>query len=155
MKKIFIAMVCLMTMIVFNSCGNIESEAKCNMEALMKDAAKNPSTLEITDVKTVFKTDSCVVLTFKASGQNGFGGYSKSKYAYLYSIYKFNKIGTKKMHSIINISNGENIENAIWSKIKRDIEERSKDSAQATILAYNILAGENVDTNEPIINDLK
>ena len=90
MKKILWLIVCLMTMVFgITSCGGIETEAKEHMEALMKNLAKNPKSLEIENVKTIFKSDSCVALRFKASGQNGFGGYNKSEYVYIYSIYDF------------------------------------------------------------------
>lgn len=154
MKKLLWFIVCLMTMMTFTSCGdNVETEAKNNMESLMKDIAKNPKSLEITNIKTIFKSDSCVVLKYKASGQNGFGGYHKSEYVYIFSVYKFNIIGVKKMHALLQIdydgnSTEDKIERKIWTKFENTINTKEVDSIQAEAVAINIILGRDVESNE-------
>ena len=157
MKKIAMVFVCLMTIVAFTSCGTngIESDAKENMEALLKDLAKNPKSLEITNVKALFVSDSCVVLTCTTSGQNGFGGYHKSRFAYLYTIYKFNIIGTKKIDFLLRTDSDEKLETAMWEKIKTEINDNPKDSVENTIKAYTIVFGRNIETGEPIVNEFK
>ena len=154
MKKLLWFIVCLMTMMTFTSCGdNVETEAKNNMESLMKDIAKNPKSLEITSIKTIFKSDSCVVLKYKASGQNGFGGYHKSEYVYIFSVYKFNIIGVKKMHALLQIdcdgnSTEDEIEREIWTEFENTINTKKIDSIQAEAVAINIILGRDVESNE-------
>ena len=154
MKKLLWFIVCLMTMMTFTSCGdNVETEAKNNMESLMKDIAKNPKSLEITNIKTIFKSDSCVVLKYKASGQNGFGGYHKSEYVYIFSVYKFNIIGVKKMHALLQIdydgnSTEDEIEREIWTEFENTINTKKIDSIQAEAVAINIILGRDVESNE-------
>lgn len=155
MKKLIMAIVCLMTMMMgFTSCGNIESDAISNMKNYMSNVAKNPKSLEITNINTIFKSDSCVVLTFTASGQNGFGGYSKSKYAYLYSVYKFNKVGVKKFHSIMEIDGDNEMELMLWENLKNEINTKPIDSVKIRVTALNIIAGKDIETDESLLSTL-
>ena len=154
MKKVLWLIVCLMTMMTFTSCGdNVETEAKNNMEFLMKDIAKNPKSLEITSLKTISKSDSCVVLKYKASGQNGFGVFYKSEYVYIFSVYKFNIIGVKKMHALLQIDYDGNsiedeIEREVWTEFENTINTKKIDSIQAKAVAINIILGRDVESNE-------
>lgn len=67
------------------SCSNgFETKAKQQMEQTMKELAKDPSSLQISNVETIFSNDSICILHFKSSGKNGFGGVSSSKMEYIY-----------------------------------------------------------------------
>ena len=158
MKKVMSFIVCLMVITILSSCGNgVEAEAKNSMEALMKSLAKNPKSLEIENVKTIFKSDSCVVLKYKACGQNGFGGYSKGEYVYIFSVYKFNKIGEKKMHALLQIDSGDektSLHRFIWKQLENDINTKSNDSINASITALEVLFGSDIETSKNMIEIL-
>ena len=151
MKKVLWLIVCLMTMVVnLTSCNDFESEAKSNMEKHMKDIAKNSKTLEISNIETVFNADSCVALKFKASGQNGFGGYSKHEYVYLYSVYNFNELGIKKIYALLNID--EELGATLWLQLKKDMEIKPCDSIKNQIIALSVLCGFDVENDERVLN---
>ena len=69
-----------------NSSGNVESMAKKQVTQTMKELAKNPESISIQNMKTVFLTDSICVVHFVFRGQNGFGGYSRENIEYMYCI---------------------------------------------------------------------
>ena len=82
----------LISMLFLLSCCNnkidIESMAKEQAEKTMKEFARNPESISISKMETIFKTDSTCVLHFIQRGQNGFGGYSIEKIEYMYCIQK-------------------------------------------------------------------
>ena len=53
----------------------------------MKELAKDPSSIQISNVETKFNNDSICILHFKFSGKNGFGGVSSSEIEYIYLIH--------------------------------------------------------------------
>ena len=74
MKKV-IFVTCLFVAMLISSCSNgLESAAKEQMEKTMKELAKDPSSVQISNVETKFNNDSICILHFKFSGKNGFGG---------------------------------------------------------------------------------
>lgn len=54
------------------------------MEKTMKELAKDPSSIQITNVETMFSNDSICILHFKFTGKNGFGGVSSDEMEYIY-----------------------------------------------------------------------
>ena len=71
--------------ILLVACSNgFEIKAKQQMEQTMKELAKDPSSLQISNVETIFSNDSICILHYKSSGKNGFGGVSSSKMEYVY-----------------------------------------------------------------------
>lgn len=87
MKRIvFLLPILLISLLISCTQNNIESKAKEQMKKTIKELAKNPDTYKISNIKTMFIDDSLVVLNFIGKGQNGFGGYSTSKYEYIYAI---------------------------------------------------------------------
>lgn len=71
--------------ILLISCSNrFETKAKKQMEQTMNELAKDPSSLQVSNVETVFSNDSICIFHFKSSGKNGFGGVSSSKMEYIY-----------------------------------------------------------------------
>lgn len=156
MRKVLWLIVCLMTMVIgFASCSNIESDAKRSMKQCMEEIAKNPRSLEISNIKTLFKNDSCVVLTYFASGQNGFGGYNKSKYAYLYTIQNFNIIGTKKVYSVLELDDDDYFETMLWGEIEKTIDTKPNDSITVEVFAINVLIGKDLETGKPVLQLFK
>lgn len=110
---------------------NIESMAKEQAEKTMKEFARNPESITISDVETLFKTDSTCVIHFVQRGQNGFGGYSREKIEYMYCIQSSGDV----YECVIDLNNKE-------SKYKE-----FKDTGTATVLKSNGELGPDDITN--------
>lgn len=82
MKKYLLLLAVVGFMCSCNS--DLENKAKKQMKETMLELAKNPDEFKITNVKTILSNDSICVLSFMAKGQNGFGGYSATRYEYYY-----------------------------------------------------------------------
>lgn len=65
---------------------NIESKAKRQMMATIKELANNPSSVSISKFEKEFEFDSLYVAKFTMRAQNEFGGYSITDYEYIYMI---------------------------------------------------------------------
>ena len=50
----------------------------------MKEMLKNPDSATLTNVKTELNNDSLCIIHFNCKAQNGFGGYTSSRYEYIY-----------------------------------------------------------------------
>ena len=82
MNKVLLSLLCLLFLA---SCSNgFENEAKKHMEKTVKELAKDPSSIQISNVETVFSNDSVCILHFKSSGKNGFGGVASTNFEYAY-----------------------------------------------------------------------
>ncbi len=96
MTKIKFVM-CLFIAILISSCSKgLESAAKEQMEKTMKELAKDPSSVQISNVQTMFSNDSICILHFKFSGKNGFGGVSSDEMEYIYITYHLKDEKTTK-----------------------------------------------------------
>lgn len=118
MKKIFFLP--FFTLFFMSACStNLESIAKKQMEKTMNELAKDPSSIQISNVETVFSNDSICILHFKFSGKNGFGGFSSNNIEYIYLIR--NRDGKKTRHeSLIKLDEKESILN----QAKKDYQEK-------------------------------
>ncbi len=100
--KIFFLLSLLLTFLT--SCGkNIESQAKEQVEKTLTELAKNPESVQISNVETIFHTDSTCVLHLVFRGQNGFGGYSRENLEYIYALQKSGDI----YEGIVNLDDTE------------------------------------------------
>lgn len=77
----------LLTVLVVCSCGSFEDKAKEQLKSTIKEIAINPDTYKIDNLKTMYVCDSLCDLQFIGRGQNGLGGWSKSKFEYVYYYY--------------------------------------------------------------------
>ena len=101
MKKIALFMFCS---ILLTACSNgVEKDAKQQMEQTMKELAKDPSSVQISDVKTMFANDSLCILHFKFSAKNGFGAMRTSLYEYVYLIHDLNSEKESRRESVIDL----------------------------------------------------
>ena len=82
MKKIIGFLISTLFLISYS--GNFESQAKEQMEKTFKELAKDPSSVELSNIETQFKNDSICIIHLKFSGKNGFGAVSSTKYEYIY-----------------------------------------------------------------------
>ena len=83
-SKIASLFICLSLVSLYGCSSGLEGEAKKQMEETMKELAKDPSSIQISNVETKFNNDSICILHFKFSGKNGFGGVSSSEIEYIY-----------------------------------------------------------------------
>ena len=89
---------------LFLACSNgVEKNAKQQMEQTMKELAKDPSSVQISDVKTMFANDSLCILHFKFSAKNGFGAMRTSLYEYVYLIHDLNSEKESRRESVIDL----------------------------------------------------
>ena len=97
MKQILVIL--FFAMLMF-SCTSFEDEAKKQMKETMIELARNSETLKITNIKTKYVCDSLCILHFFGSGQNGLGGWNKSKFEYIY-CYLVKDDGNKEYREIL------------------------------------------------------
>lgn len=111
---------CLFALLLIISCSKgLESAAKEQMEKTMKELAKDPSSIQISNVETKFNNDSICIIHFKFSGKNGFGGVSSSDIEYVYMINT--KDGVKsKWESVRKLDENE----SILSLARKDYKEK-------------------------------
>lgn len=70
---------------LITSCSNgLENQAKEQLKKTMKEMLKNPDSATLTNVKTELNNDSLCIIHFTCKAQNGFGGYTSSRYEYIY-----------------------------------------------------------------------
>ena len=101
MKKLTLFLICS---ILLTACSNgVEKDAKQQMEQTMKELAKDPSSVQISDTKTMFSNDSLCILHFKFSAKNGFGAMRTSLYEYVYLVHdRFSNKETRR-ESVIDL----------------------------------------------------
>lgn len=83
-------------MTFFGCSDGLENAAKKQMEKTMRELAKDPESVKISDIKTVFLDDSLCILELKATAKNGFGGVESSRLEYMYRIRHIN--GEEEIH---------------------------------------------------------
>ena len=105
MKKIFLCC-SLLLLCCCNNNLNIERLAEEQANKTIIEFARNPESVTISDMTTVFKTDSTCVLHFTFRGQNGFGGYSREKIEYIYYLADSNCV----YECIIDLDKGSKYE---------------------------------------------
>lgn len=87
MKKHYSFLFLMLMSIVLLSCSKaskLEKEAKETMPKTLHESAKDPSSVKISDVNTVFSNDSLCILHLLFTAKNGFGIESSSKVEYVY-----------------------------------------------------------------------
>jgi hypothetical protein len=89
---------------------SIENRAKRQLKQTIQEVARNPDTYKISDLALVYKSDndSAIVYSFRGKGQNGFGGYSSSRYEYYYYIAE-----SADYEYLVDINNEEPFINSI------------------------------------------
>lgn len=82
MKKILFL---LLLSIVIASCqsSRLKSEAQKQMELTMKEFAKDPSSMKLSNEEVVYSDDSLCIIHYDYSGKNGFGNEITSKMEYV------------------------------------------------------------------------
>lgn len=91
------------------------NEAKSSMEACIKELAKNPESVKLTNVKPVYENDSLTILHFDFTGKNGLGMESTDKMEYVYLIQ-----GDKKYEAIHEIgADSVYVSTPTWEKIRK------------------------------------
>lgn len=73
-----------MLMILFSCTNGLKPRALKHMKSTIKELAKNPDSMKLTNIETAFNNDSLCVIHFIGKGQNGFGGYSSSHFEYIF-----------------------------------------------------------------------
>lgn len=107
MKKYFLI---ILGVLFLTSCSNgLEKQAKEQLKKTMKEMLKNPDSATLTNVKTELNNDSLCIIHFTCKAQNGFGGYSSSKYEYIYLKSNRKDKETSYMEAIIDLEKGESV----------------------------------------------
>ena len=86
-KKLSVLMLISMMMSLMTSCSesaNLEKEAKEQMEATFKEIARDPSSVQLTNIETVYSDDSLCILNCVFSAKNGLGMDVKDKCEYIF-----------------------------------------------------------------------
>lgn len=108
-SKIASLFICLSLVSLYGCSSGLEGEAKKQMEETMKELAKDPSSIQITNVETVFSNDSICILHFKFSGKNGFGGVSSDDMEYIYITFHDNNNEQKTKETVFKLEETESI----------------------------------------------
>ena len=119
MTKIKFVMFLFVAVLISSCSKGLESAAKEQMEETMKELAKDPSSIQISNVETKFNNDSICILHFKFSGKNGFGGVSSSEIEYIYLIHT--RAGNKtKWEAVRKLDDKK----SVLSQAKEDYQEK-------------------------------
>ena len=114
MTKSFIGVLILA---LFTSCSSgVESDARQQMEKTMKELAKDPTSVRITDVKTMFANDSLCILHFNFSAKNGFGVMRTNLHEYIYLVHDRHSNNETRRESVINLD--DNDEKSVLDKAR-------------------------------------
>lgn len=91
------------------------SEAKTSMEALVKELARDPESVKIENVNSIYENDSLTLLRFDLTAKNGFGVESTGKMEYIYLIQN-----GKKYEAIHELSDDSvYIDKPTWEKVRK------------------------------------
>ena len=83
-------------LLILCSCSHsLKQEAIKQMDKTTHELAKDPSSVQINNLKVLFDNDSICVLQFTFSAKNGFGALTSSRCEYVYLIDN-DSVGTKK-----------------------------------------------------------
>lgn len=117
MKKLsflFTALTALL-MVGCSQSSKTSSEARTSMEALVKELARNPESVKIDNVNTVYGNDSLSILHFDFTAKNGLGMESTDKMEYIYLIQ-----GDKKYEAIHELgADSIFVDTPTWEKNKK------------------------------------
>lgn len=105
LKVLSILMLAAMTMPFMTSCSKsakLENAAKEQMEATFKEMARDPSSVSLSNIETVYSDDSLCILHCDFSAKNGLGAEVKDKCEYI-----FISSNGKNYESYIEINNNE------------------------------------------------
>lgn len=117
MSKITIVTVVIVAFLMSacNQSSKTSSEAKSSMESLVKELAKNPESVKIDNVNTVYKNDSLAILHFDFTAKNGLGMESTDKMEYIFLIQE-----NKKYEAIHELdSDSVFVDNPTWEKKRK------------------------------------
>ena len=83
--------------------SQLEKAALKQMEETMKEIAKDPSSVQLTNIKTVYSCDSICIIHYDFAAKNGFGGVSSEKMEYIYLLKADSKEETDKDGKTITV----------------------------------------------------
>lgn len=87
MKNTLLFSIFIVAATILVSCkSSIERKAEKQLHNTLYSLAKNPDTYKINSSEVKYHTDSICIIHCNCSGQNGFGGYSRSTYEYIYML---------------------------------------------------------------------
>lgn len=89
MKKVLV--LAMMALVLVGCSKSAEDYAKERAVVCMKKYARDPSSVDVSDIKTIYASDSLCVLNFTLRAKNGFGGNSVHRIEYIYGIEKENR----------------------------------------------------------------
>ncbi|MBR8760359.1 hypothetical protein IX308_000471 [Porphyromonas levii] len=87
MRKIMYFSTLLLVCCLVVACSQsskLESAAKKQMEATFKEMAKDPSSVKLSNMETVFSDDSLCIIHVDFSAKNGLGTEVKDRCEYIY-----------------------------------------------------------------------
>ena len=90
-KQLIFTLAILIGMASCGRSGKLEKEAKNSVQELFTDLAKDPSSVKLSNVETVYKSDSLCILHLQLTAKNGLGIESTSGYEYVYITSGDNK----------------------------------------------------------------
>ncbi len=106
MKKFIVI---ILGVLLITSCSNgLEKQAKEQLKKTMKEMLKNPDSATLSNVKTELNNDSLCIIHFTCKAQNGFGGYTSSKYEYIY-LKMEEKDKTEYREGIYNLDESKSV----------------------------------------------
>ena len=117
MKRNLAMLAVMLAVVALSSCNPMERKAKRQMRETMKEFARNPESIRISNEKIVFSNDSMCTISFIGRGQNAFGGYNSSRMEYTLMKVK-NEEETHYNESLLDMED----ENDRKSSIKEAIE---------------------------------
>lgn len=82
MKKNLAMLAVMLAVVAFSSCNSMERKANRQLRDTMKEFARNPESIKISNEKIVFSNDSMCTISSIGRGQNAFGGYNSSRMEY-------------------------------------------------------------------------
>ena len=86
-KSLSILMLAIMMMPFMSSCSKsakLEKAAKAQMEATFKEMARDPSSVNLSNIETIYSDDSLCILHCDFSAKNGLGAEVKDKCEYIF-----------------------------------------------------------------------
>lgn len=89
MNKLILGLLVMCLMIIGGCTDNklsTENRAKKQLELAMAEFANDPSSVELSNIQTVWSGDSAVIFHLDVSGNNGLGNRISNKMEYVYSI---------------------------------------------------------------------
>ena len=115
-SSFFFFFIAVMLIVACSQSTKTSNEAKSAMEACIKELAKNPESVKLSNVTPVYANDSLTILHFDFTAKNGLGIESTDKMEYLYLIQ-----GEKKYEAIHEIgADSVYVNTPTWEKNRKD-----------------------------------